>query len=789
MKSEWDEGQFNEFQQILIKRLPLVKEEIQSLIDDVIDSISRHDAAQLMLRAYWDMVGSNMVFDENEKHRETESSVSSLHVLEYIQNIIASSVTKEDQITPLDESNWEVLKEKIESIYQKICREYFLCEQAASRFDPNINDELEQFRFQAQLHWMVVRGERYTVHEEIHLKDLLLCHNESIESVFGIGADQIVLEVSKILYSLTQGVGDAKNELCAIDKEIFDNMAPADLASLQNCKSEEDLRNIFQNIIESLGLENQKEDAANRFFGLGLFDLRAITDLPISFLELLSWSPGEETKFLAEGDLRGWPLRITPISQRPFLKIDENYYCFNVFGLFDNLYRTIQKIVFSQRPNDRDRWISLQKANTEELPLHYFELLLPGCRKLKDIYYKWYPNEGAMKKKWCETDGIIIYGDHLFVIEVKAGSFTYTSPTDDFPAYVKSLENLVLAPAKQGSRFMEYLASDKKVRLYNANKEPICEIEKADFRKITICALTIDPFTEIAAEIQHLKPLGIALEGIPVWSISLDDLRVCSEIFVNPLVFLHFLQQRMRAYGSQDFHTHDELDHVSLYFEHNNYSLYASELKLSSNAEITFDGYRTKVDDFFHEKLLGLDPDSPFTQETPEYLSKIINYCSGDPQKYVELSSYLLDCSYDCRNMISDGIEGALKSQPLRKRLKVLSTTGEVRLSIACWQPYLFSPDSAFFTEQIKTEIVCHNEENRKGLELYFDEVGEISKITWNTVSKEEISSEDLVKYTALAAEMKARRVSQAKTVNRKIGRNSKCPCGSNRKFKQCCGH
>ena len=59
--------------------------------------------------------------------------------------------------------------------------------------------------------------------------------------------------------------------------------------------------------------------------------------------------------------------------------------------------------------------------------------------------------------QWYEADGLITYDDHLFVIEVKAGAFTYTSPATDLPATIQSLRGLVLSPASQGGRFVDYL--------------------------------------------------------------------------------------------------------------------------------------------------------------------------------------------------------------------------------------------------------------------------------------------------------------------------------------------
>ena len=113
------------------------------------------------------------------------------------------------------------------------------------------------------------------------------------------------------------------------------------------------------------------------------------------------------------------------------------------------------------------------------MPFYLLNKILPGAILYKPVYYKWHPAEGQ-PKGWCETDGLVMYEDHLFIIEVKAGAFTYTPPATDFPAYIESLKNLVLKPAKQGKRFLEYLKSAPTVKLYDENHNEIGEISHED---------------------------------------------------------------------------------------------------------------------------------------------------------------------------------------------------------------------------------------------------------------------------------------------------------------------
>ncbi len=172
----------------------------------------------------------------------------------------------------------------------------------------------------------------------------------------------------------------------------------------------------------------------------------------------MSYSPGEDKEFFAPGEFAGWPLRIWPVMRRPFIRLDGSTYCFDIFSLFDNVYRVLRRIVVELEPAYKEPWNDGQKAASEELPFTY---LLRVLRRRAYLPAHLLQVEGRETgpAQWHEADGILIYEDHLFVIEVKGGAFTYTSPANDLEAHfcVPSEDAKLEAPARQGSRFCRFL--------------------------------------------------------------------------------------------------------------------------------------------------------------------------------------------------------------------------------------------------------------------------------------------------------------------------------------------
>ncbi|MEO5917203.1 MAG: hypothetical protein ABIS50_23435 [Luteolibacter sp.] len=577
MRSNWDEEDHRNYLNKVIEHGPISENIVDSAVSEAIRLVRRNAPIESLRAAYHLMCMENS--SAGEEPEETEESVQAVHGLEFIHNVIAS--TKPEQFTDTGDMNEDLpeIFRLVGTINRTVTREFLAAEMLRNRNDSEKDSVLEEFRYQAINHWVHVRGERYTVHEKENLEDLLLGQDEAIRLTLGLSSVELLSGVNKIIGALTIGFGDAVLEM----KEIDELCSPEFLNAVANSKNEissvEEAVNLMHEIVSKRGLAERVTSAQQILQGFGLFDLGKITGWSHQCLSRLSWKVGEVDDFLDDQQFSGWPTRTTPISQRPFLEIDSRYYCFSVFGLCDHFYRVIEKIVRSRGEETKLLWDRCEKEITETVPLKYFETLLPGSETIHDIYYRWMPKAGHAKREWCELDGLVLCGNHLIILEVKAVAFARKSPFDNFGAHVGSFESLISKPSIQGLRFLEYLQSNKEVSIYDKAHKLVRSLRKSDYSHITVCALSIDAFTEITSKLQHLVPLGIEFGAHPVLPLSLDDLRVYRDVFTNPYRFLHFLEQRMKSSRTLAVELDDELDHIGLYLEHNDYSLHAEDLK------------------------------------------------------------------------------------------------------------------------------------------------------------------------------------------------------------------
>jgi len=782
-ESHWPEGTFDETQKRLVEHYPEVVKEINSLVAEIASLVSSLPPGELLKRAWWEMANVHVKL-ESESDISPEQGVT-LRMLDYGQSVIAAVVPAREQRKELTEEDWTTLRSKIDELFKKLNLEYQLCRSAKQRAeDPHHDTNFEEFNFRAQLYWCNVRGTRYQIHEPEYLRDMFIPHSGIFEELFGISSEQFVREIVKIWHALSFGLQELVEQLHTFRNDVVEAVerkvaSYSDAANL-------DLPAVARAVIEEHGWEERESRIRGRSEGMDLYDLKKITTLPQRLLDELSWAPGEEKSFFAEGEFRGWPLRVWPIFRRPFITLDGRYYFFDLYSLFDHIYRGIQRIIVRLKPSYADQWNSIQKKVSENLPFKYFERLLPDSNAFRSIYYRGQIYGGAID--WCETDGLIAFDDHLFIIEVKGGAFTHTPPAFDFPAYVKSLEYLVLKPATQGKRFLEYLRSAEVVPIFDEKRRKTGEIRLADFRYVTICAVTIDPLTEMAAQVQHLRKIGVDVGSEPVWSISIDDLRVYADVFENPLVFLHYVEQRAQAFRSSVVQTDDEFDHLGLYLKYNHYSAYAEELQRSSEARISFVGYRSSIDKFFADCMYDPATPCPLKQAIPPRILAIIQWLSVCKiAGRAEVAAFLLDLDEESRAGIAMAIDGELTKQITAKRPQPISTHAGVNLTLVCWKETCVRRNADFALECAQVVHLISDRERRLLLELMYTSTDVLKEVTWHWVDRRNIPLIELPRLLVKAEQLRKVRIANARSERGKIKRNDKCPCGSGKKYKACC--
>lgn len=769
---EWQQQQSR-----MALELPRIRSEIDTLVTRIATRVSCLPPEQLLRRAWWEHL--SLVISRGGKEESERDQLAARRMIDYIQSIIASVQPVFPYRTDLPEEEWVALRNDVSKLFMKLSFEYqiSLIEHRRAS-DPNFDMGLEEFRFRTENSWMNIRGERFPVHERQALEDVICPHSDVLLRLFGLESQTLVAALDRLLHKLTLGAHDVSLQLVEIREDVLKR-----LPQLARERPDAEFEVWRDTAFEEPGLSARRDELRGELFGFDLFDVKKVTGLPAELVEKLAWEPGEDQEFFAPGDLRGWPLRVWPTMKRPFIRLEGRVLAFDLNALFDNFYRVLQRVIFRLAPDYKETWNVRQKELSETLPFRYLKLLLPGARVLRSVFYRTKSRSGAIE--WHECDGVLIYDDHLLIVEVKAGAFTHTSPATDLSAHIVSLQKLVRNPTVQGKRFLEYLQSAPSVPISDDSHKEIDRLRRAKFRHVTVCVVTLDSFTELAARGRHLRDVGVDIGEGAVWVLSIDDLRMYADLFDNPLVFLHFVEQRMRAAQSESVDVNDEIDHLGLYLRENNYSMQASDLAQAESTPPAFVGYGEPIDEYFAAVFCGEEAALP-RQAMPPRLAEIIKFLGTSTIRgRSEIVSFLLNANSDTRKNISDQIEQQLHDNTALGRSKPVSTYGNHAFTLVTWSSPV-SRDAVLAREHTLIVIAASGETSRLLLELEYSDQETLTAVHWQRLSLAHLADTEVARIQAKAAALLVQRVAAAQEQG-KIGRNSPCPCGSGKKYKRCC--
>lgn len=569
--------------------LPLLTSHINEVIRRLAECVPSIDPKTLLHCAWTRLMMASIRIKGSKGDKDAQGE--QLRALDYLQCLVCG-LPPGATTHAITEAEWDTVSKDIDELYTTLNIPYQLSTSASRQAtDPDYDVAVDEIRFRLETNWVNVVGQRYHVHEKVALLDLLAPHTDTLQRLFGIDATTLINGLDGLLTNSTRGTHDAMRDLRVVQGRTLQRAqeiarergeSPGD-ADLRGASLSPDIAEELKRVFGAL-------------YGLDLFDVKRVTGLPDQLIDELTWSPGQDTDFMAPGDFAGWPLRVRPTMKRPFVRLGDSIYCFNVFALFDHAYRVIQRAVLRLAPDYREEWNRKQKEVSESLPRHYLARLLPGAQIHSSVYYQ---GRGASGKlEWCETDALVVLDDHLLIVEVKAGAFTYTSPATDLEAHIASIRNLIQAPAEQGQRFLRYLNGADDVPLFDEAHREVARLQRSQFRRVTPCAVTLDSITALAARAHHLAPVGVGTTPTPTWSLSIDDLRVFAEVFTNPLQFLHFAEQRLNAAGSGNVELYDEMEHLGAYLTENNYRRYSDSLSRTRDDKVVFSGYSEPIDHY-----------------------------------------------------------------------------------------------------------------------------------------------------------------------------------------------
>jgi hypothetical protein len=735
------------FEKLKKETLPEIEEKISNLISSI-----KTTALLCNPREILDYFASTYGLTTTDKLLEDIDSSNSAY-LDYILSLV-TSLDYIDINNNCSEENLKNLKKDIEELYQQVV----LSKMATS----------DEMKFLQSIHNLAIRGNSYTKHQIELCKELFFRYDHILKERYKITSLDLIDELINIANcSLSnsdvqfQYMREMKNahEVFIKDSEI--------------AKKNNRLEGFMQSYQKSDALKKTREnlqkinDETNISINDSIFKIHH-TKLPKDILEQLSMSIGEN-KIFEKGDQKYFPANNSQIYEKPLIKIDNEYYCFNSPNIFYNLHFIIENLILNLIPeNKRSKQYSDKKGVfLEDKSLHLFKKLLPNAKIYKNLKYNGDD----------EVDGIIIYDNRIFIIEAKSSKFSLGAKKGSIGSIKSDTKKIIEKAYQQAIRAKNYILSNNHVAFKNDKKETILTIDTTKVSDIYMINTTLESLGHITSNLNSLERFGFIKGKDWIWSVYLNDLRIISEIITSPTEFILYLERRIKFNDYPQIHTMEEID-IFGYFLHN--GLYFDDIDFpKDNYMMQMVGFTQKLDEYYYWKEGNLEEEKEKPSfidkcETKEIVNKVENI---NKENFLTLSKFLLSYDGQHQSEIKKQVVNILIGR--RKNFSMFIEHENIGFTFM-HNKFSKKENMQFYCKVMAYERRINNwfliyveGSSQKDFELDFD--------SFNFTNEHNEILENEVK------ELQERRLKESLEVNKKIGRNDLCPCGSGKKYKRCC--
>lgn len=599
-----------------VERLSKLAEDLASKLEaksqHIADLVLAQPAIELLgylwAQLHMAMFANMMAAGEDEEVRPDKELIQKFQfALEYIHGVWASFDLPSSDDRRLDEVLASELLEALDDL-MKSAMMYCMASSAAKAGELG-GKTVSDTAFKAQSNWIMIRGNRYQVLEEEFFSYILKPHDAALRQAYAMGASEIAAAIQRIADSVRSGFSNAV-------ETIQQGMAQANAAMAGGAG---DMEKAIKHLKEADGSFASEMSGAflDMFYG-GICNMSRHAGITKPLLEDLSYLPGENKEFFADGRFRGTPLRTLPARIKPGIKLGEAYYITDAQFIRDSAYRAIQRGLIARLPNYREGWNEGQKTVTEAAYLNIFARQLKDYPSYTEVYFP-DPVTGA----WVESDLAIVAEDILLVVESKAGVQAMHSPTTNFSSHERTIRNLITKAYEQCKRLIEYIASAPEVPIYrlsNGQHVEVARLRRGSFRTIIPIGLTVETFTPFSSMCKEMPEIAPILGRYAFISMSVDDLFVLSRFLPTTGELLHYLEVRQAAAAVQRVFIYDEIEHLGSYITKNRYDMNWTDM-LETADQLAWDSFGEIVDRHFEADRWKSEP-AP-RQDFPEALLPI----------------------------------------------------------------------------------------------------------------------------------------------------------------------
>lgn len=606
-----------------------LQSKFKNKIIEVINYIKEYSVYDVLAYFYFDYKISY-----GEENNRDERWLKSQKIM-YLQILFSCIDGSNSNAKKLEEKDLKIIDKHIEEL-ETITLQYELVRKQEKELTQEERDYI--IHSEAFKNWS---GKRYDIFDAQHHRDLLECLKEEFRAAYNFSIDDLCYGITKLKNNFYFEFEDSINAVKSL---------------LKKGKVKIDKNGIF-NIPMKFGSDNKKqvEEYLKNIHTLKLADVQENTKWTKKFLDKFIIGQKEYKKFIDNISIENWNNLLNKIKYRPLIKIENKYYILLEQKFYDNFDKiAIQGIC--ENSNLKSQEIRTKyTSNIEMVVMKYFNNILRD----KQCYVK---NYYSYNNKILENDILIVYDNNVFIIEVKAGSFTPELASDDLDSHKEALKNLIEKANEQQNSLERCMIENKKVIIYDSNNKKTrnkkAEIKINDDTKIFKIIVTAESFNDIEARIDKVKILSLSSNTLVF---CLDDLRVYSEYFAqHPCYFIQYLLQRKKAIGNKNIDLVDELYHLGMWIEYNFYNEHTNEqikcfTKENNITEelgivsICGEDWMEELDAYYNNLWFKKRSIMKPYRKIPPEIEKVIDFCEKNNliEKHTYLTTFLLNLNPD----------------------------------------------------------------------------------------------------------------------------------------------
>lgn len=284
-------------------------------------------------------------------------------------------------------------------------------------------------------------------------------------------------------------------------------------------------------------------------------------------LDSLSMKFGDNSAFLVESEFKGSIMNGHSIFEKPFVKVDDKYYCFTPMIPHRNLFLIAEKLMmrneayyqknFQQNtsPISRDVYIESKVKSV-------MESFLSNVTFYSSVHYNIIEEDGQKKKP--ELDILGLSDKAIYIIEVKAHELSYKDRIGLKGAKVKFKASIAEA-CKQCCRAVDFIYNSAKPKFGTQEGSVVIDKKKPIYE----IAVTFQHFSSLLGQMDKLVTAGLMEERFRnTWAVSLFDLMVVADFVESEDEFLSYLDMR-KIINTNHSIFYDELDLLGQFLNKN----------------------------------------------------------------------------------------------------------------------------------------------------------------------------------------------------------------------------